>query len=200
MDEKRITQFLFEIGTLRRVPRMHRQLLLHDDASDNIATHSYRAAFIGWFLAKMENVDPYKVVMMCLCHDTSEARTGDHNWVHKKYVKIFEKEIREEQLGTLPFGDLEEMAQEYALRESKESLVAKDADTLDQLLLLKEYAWQGSREAEVWLQGKPSARPEDSGCKQLQLLKTASGKRLGQEIFEGSPSNWWDNIWTDKNK
>ncbi|MCE9644346.1 HD domain-containing protein [Candidatus Parcubacteria bacterium] len=200
MDDKKITQFLFEIGTLRRVPRMHRQTLLIDDTSDNIATHSYRVGLIGWFLAKMEKADPYKVVMMCLCHDMSEARTGDHNWVHKRYVKIFEEEIRKDQLGTLPFNDLRDLAGEYDARESKEAIIAKDADILDQLLLLKEYAWQGSREAELWLTGKDSSDGLASGNKQLQLLRTESAKRLGEVIFSEKPSDWWNNIWTHKNK
>ncbi|HEU5114744.1 MAG TPA: HD domain-containing protein, partial [Candidatus Paceibacterota bacterium] len=139
--EKRIAAFLFEIGTMRKLPRMHRQTLLTDDMSDNIATHSYRVAMIGWFLAKMEGVDPYKVLAMCMIHDLAEIRSGDHNWIHKRYVKIFEDEIRKEQLGTLPYPDLDIIAAEYAERKSAESVVAKDADLLDQILLLKEYVW-----------------------------------------------------------
>jgi putative hydrolase of HD superfamily len=68
---KRIAQFLFEIGSMRKLIRMHRQSLLTDDMSDNIATHSYRVAMIGWHLAMMEKADPYKVVMMCLLHDVA---------------------------------------------------------------------------------------------------------------------------------
>ena len=93
---KKIVDFLFEMGTMRKLPRMHRQTLLTDDISDTIAAHSYRVALIGWFLAKMEKADPYKVVMMCLSHDMAEVRSGDHNYVHKRYVKIFEDEIKKE--------------------------------------------------------------------------------------------------------
>src|SRR3954471_10597295 len=107
--DKRIVQFLFEMGTMRKLPRMHRQLFLFDDMTDNIATHSYRVTLIGWFLAKLEDADPYKVSMMCLMHDMSEVRTGDHNWLHKRYTKIFEDEIKEEQIGTLPFPEMKEM-------------------------------------------------------------------------------------------
>ncbi|MDP4020918.1 MAG: HD domain-containing protein, partial [Candidatus Adlerbacteria bacterium] len=86
---RKIVNFFFEVGTMRRLPRIHRQTLLVDDVTDTIASHSYRVALIGWHLAKMEKVDPYKVVMMCLLHDVGEARTGDHNWVHKRYIKVF---------------------------------------------------------------------------------------------------------------
>jgi putative hydrolase of HD superfamily len=198
MDEKhkKIVDFLFEMGTMRKLPRIHRQTLLTDDMSDNIATHSYRVALIGWFLAKMEKADPYKVVMMCLAHDMGEVRSGDHNWVHKRYVKIFEEEIKEEQLGTLPFDDLKQIADEYDRRESRESLIAKDADLLDQILLLKEYVWQGNKEAEIWLGDKQ----KDIKNKQYNFLKTESGMIIGRAIIESDPSHWWHHLSTNKNR
>src|SRR3990167_9279189 len=143
---KRIANFLFEIGTMRKLPRMHRQTLLTNDDSDTIASHSYRVALIAWILAKEEGADPYKTVMMALLHDMAEARTGDHNCVHKRYIKIFEDEINKDQLGTLPYSDLEKLVEEYRERKSIESVVAKHADMLDQILLLREYEWQGNKE------------------------------------------------------
>ena len=100
VNNERIVNFLYEIGTMRKLMRMHRQVLLTDDMSDSIASHSYRVAMISWFLAKQEGVDLYKTVMMSLLHDMGEVRSNDHNWVHKKYVKIFEEEIDKDQLGT----------------------------------------------------------------------------------------------------
>lgn len=197
-NEQKMVRFLFEIGTMRKLPRMHRQVLLTDDMSDNIATHSYRTTLIGWFLAKMEQIDPYKVVMMCLLHDVSEVRTGDHNWIHKRYVKIFNEEINEEQLGILPFGDLKEIADEYDKRESKEALVAKEADSLDQLFLLREYVWQGNKEAMIWLKGKPGESGERE--KYLERFKTKSGKALAKVALNEDPSGWWNSLWSSKNR
>lgn len=200
IKEKRIADFLFEIGTMRKLPRMHRQTLLTDDMSDNIATHSYRVTMIGWFLAKLEKADPYKVVMMCMAHDLAEIRSGDHNWVHKRYVKIFEDEIRKDQLGTLPFSDLEEINKEYVERVSREAIIAKDADLLDQVLLLKEYSWQGNREAEIWLDGKRNREGKDAGNRQIKELKTESARILAQAILAEAPSDWWNGAWTNKNR
>lgn len=196
-DEQKITNFLFEVGTMRKLARMHRQVLLTDDLSDSIASHSYRVTIIGWFLAKMEKVDPYKVVMMCLLHDLDESRSGDHNWVHKRYTKVFEEEINKEQLGELPFDDLFNIQNEYNTRESKESLVAKDADSLDQVLLLREYEWAGNKEASIWLSGKGN---KDGENRQIKNLVTDSAKKLGKAIFEISPSDWWNNLFTDKRR
>lgn len=195
-ETKRIAEFLFEIGTMRKLMRMHRQVLLTDDMSDSIATHSYRVALIGWFLAKREKTDLYKTVMMCLLHDVGEVRSGDHNWIHKRYVKIFEEEIDREQLGGLPYKDLKDLVDEYARRKSKEAVLAKDADLLDQILLLREYAWQGNREAEIWLHGKSG---EDQNV-QLRNLRSKSAKELGTAIYHENPSDWWNNLWTPHNR
>ena len=195
----RIANFLFEVGTMRKLMRMHRQTLLTDDNSDNIASHSYRVTIIGWVLAYMEKVDPYTVVMMCLLHDMGEIRSNDHNWVHKKYITVHEDEIIEDQLGQLPFPDLKAFAMEYEKRESRESLVAKDADMLDQVLLLREYEWQGNKEAHIWLHGKGKNYTETYN-QQTANLKTPSAKGLATAIVEQDPSEWWNNLWTSTNR
>ena len=84
---------------MRKIIRAHRQVLLTDDLSDSISSHSFRVTIIGWFLAKEEKADLYKTTMMCLLHDMEESRSNDHNWVHKKYVTVFDEEIDKEQLG-----------------------------------------------------------------------------------------------------
>lgn len=193
--EKRIADFLFEVGTMRKLIRAHRQLLLTDDLSDSIASHSYRVAIIGWFLAKTEKADPYKTTMMCLLHDMGEVRSNDRNWLQKRYVKVFDDEIDREQLESLPYKDLGNFIDEYAKRKSKESVLAKDADYIDQILLLREYAWQGNKEADLWLRGK-----RGKGNAQFKRLKSASAKKIGRAILKQSPSNWWNSAWTPENR
>ncbi len=195
-EEQRMVGFFFEVGTMRKLMRMHRQMLLTDDMSDSIASHSYRVSMIGWYLAKKEKADLYKTVMMCLLHDMAEARTGDHNWVHKRYVKVFEDEIHKEQFGALPFGDFKELIDEYEERKSKEAIIAKDADMLDQLLLLREYEWQGNKEASLWLHDKKNK----DGKKRLARLKTRMARKLGETIYKENPSDWWAALWTPKNR
>lgn len=195
-SQKHIVNFLFEIGTMRKLMRIHRQVLLTDDQSDSIASHSYRVALISWFLAKQEGVDPYKTVMMALIHDVGEVRSNDHNWVHKKYIKIFENEINEEQLNPLPYPDLMEFIGEYELRESREAILAKEADTLDQLLLLREYEWNGNQEARLWLYGTGKKKT----LLQLEKLKTDTARRLGKLMYEVNPSDWWKKLSTSVNR
>ena len=49
--------------------------------------------------------DVARVVMLCLFHDVPEARTGDLNYVNKKYVKADEEKAVNDLAETLPFGD-----------------------------------------------------------------------------------------------
>lgn len=190
-DNAAIAGFFYEVGTLRTIIRSHRQVLLTNDLSDSIASHSFRVCVIGWFLAKMEKADANKVLTMCLFHDVNEARCNDHNWLHKRYVKVYEDEIHAEQMSGLPFDkEINTITQEYRKRESLESKVAKDADLLDQVLLLKEYEHTGNKEAARWLIGKRKGK----------RFFTASAKKLVKSIIDQAPSDWWKNLWTSKNR
>ncbi|MGC8981454.1 MAG: HD domain-containing protein [Minisyncoccia bacterium] len=158
---QKLVSFFYELGTLRRILRSHQQTLFFKDESDNISSHSFRTAFIGYFLAKELNADVDKVIKMCLLHDIEEARAGDQNWVNKRYLKVYEEEIREEQLKKLPNSkELLEISKEYQERKTLEAKIAKDADLLDEILLLKEYEFQGSKEAKDWLKGKRESQQE----------------------------------------
>jgi putative hydrolase of HD superfamily len=187
----RLINLFFEVGSLRKIARSHRQILLTDDISDNIASHSFRVAIIAYFLAQLEKVDVNKTIIMALFHDLSETRSGDQNWVHKRYVKVFEDEIIKDQLSDLTENNqLLAIMREYHERKTPESKVAKDADLLDQILLLKEYALNGNKEAETWLQRKePQKR-----------LQTQSAKKLAKKLYKTNPHNWWGNLWTSKRR
>lgn len=193
---KKLTSLFFEVGTLRKIPRSHQQTLLSQDLSDNIASHSFRVAIIGYFLAENVDANSDKVLKMCLIHDLEEARTGDQNWLHKSYIKSFEGEVREDQVKKLKDSEeLEKLSQEYDERSSLEARIVKDADCLDQLLLLKEYAWQGNEEAKEWLR---LGKEEDS--EQEKKLTTELAKQLAEEIKEQKPSSWWRNSWSSESR
>ncbi len=188
---KVLANFFFEIGTLRKLARSHRQTLLTDDLSDNISSHSYRVTVIGYFLAKLAKANVNKVVQMCLFHDTSEARSGDQNWIHKRYVKVFEDEISHDQFDHLPFGkDVLILSREYQERKSLEAKLAKDADLLDQILLLVEYAHVGNKEAVEWLKDNAQAK----------MLQTTFAKKLAKEISLQSPNEWRFGSWTSNRR
>ncbi len=185
-----ITKFFYEIGTLRKIVRSHRQTLLTDDLSDNIASHTFRVCIIGMMLAQLEKANVSKVVLMCLLHDITESRSGDQNWVHKKYVKVFEDEIIKSQVKPLPNSKgLLNIIHEYHKRKTKEAQIAKDADRLDQTLLENEYTWTGNQEAKTW------------GRTNRTSLFSKSAKSLLLEICKQKPSDWWTNGgWSDERR
>lgn len=190
-DIQRFTNLIFEASSLRKVARSHRQTLLTDDLSDNIASHSYTVIFIAYLLATAEKVDVEKVITMAIFHDLGETRSGDQNWVHKRYVKVDEDEILDDQLKMLTSDNkVYEIMKEYNERKTKEAKIAKDADLLGQIILLKEYSEQGNKEALVWL----------NGGEQKKRLYSKTAKTIAKQILTTSPHDWWDDIWTDKRK
>ena len=101
---KDIVNFLFEVGMLKKTPRTGYQFL--GSGKESVAEHSFRSAIIGYTLAQQEqDADLLKVILMCLFHDLPEARTGDHNYVNKKYVSVDEKSAVEDLAKDIPFGD-----------------------------------------------------------------------------------------------
>ncbi len=83
--DKKIANFLFEVGMLSKTPRSGFHFL--GTGEQSVAEHVNRTAFIGYALAHMDGtVDIGKVLKMCLFHDISETRISDLNHIHQKYV------------------------------------------------------------------------------------------------------------------
>lgn len=177
MNIEKITNFLFEVATLRRLTRSHRQMI--QEVSDNISDHSFRVAIIGMILAELEKCDKDKVLKMSLFHDIAEARTGDANFLNKQYVDLNEKEAREDQMEGLPITDeILKILEEFEQRKSKESVVAKDADLLDQMILQQEYFYKDPENNKRWQNHTE------------KMIKTESAKKLAKQIRGTNPFEW----------
>ena len=101
---KDIANFLFETGMLKRTPRSGLQFL--GSGKESVAEHSFRVVMIGYTLATLNpGVDENRILKMTLLHDILETRTGDLNYVNKKYLEIKEEKAVDELAGTLPFGE-----------------------------------------------------------------------------------------------
>lgn len=193
---KKLVSFMFEIGSLRKVIRSHQQTLLSFDLSDTISSHSFRVAFIAYCLAKTLGADADRAMKIAMVHDMEEARSSDHNWVAKKYVKVFNHEILADQLRDLPAWatELRELVNEAHERKTLEGKIVKDADLLDQMFLLREYDWQGNQEAREWLKGPNTL------SRQEELMHTPLAKALAKEVKKQAPSDWWSHSWTHKRR
>jgi len=182
---KRIVEFLFEIGMLKKSPRTGYQFL--GTGKESVADHSFRTAVIGYVLASMEpKADLKKVVLMCLFHDFPEARTGDHNYVNKRYVKADEEGALEDQVRGLQFGDeVISLSSEFNNDISFEAQISKDADQIDLILELKEQLDFGNPNAKDWLDFA------------VERLVTENAKKIAEEILETESTNWWFDKNTD---
>ena len=164
---------------LKRTPRTGFQFL--GSGTESVAEHSFRAALIGYTLAQLDGqADVGRVLQLCLFHDIPEARTGDLNYVNKKYVKPDEERAVEDLARQLPFGDdYRKTLQEFNAKQTREALLAHDADQLEMVLSLKEYKDLGNRYADEWY---PFS---------LQRLQTGAAKQLAETIWETDSSKWW---------
>ena len=182
---KNITNFLFEVGMLKKTPRTGYQFL--GSGQESVAEHSFRTAIIGYVLSlQEETADPHKTVLMCLFHDLHEARTGDHNYVNKQYVTVDEESAVTDLSDGLPFGDeIISVTNEFNALESIESKISKDADQLDLIFELKEQKDLGNKYAEEWIHYA------------IQRIVTDSGKEMVQEILTTDSTEWWFKKKTD---
>lgn len=164
---------------LKKTPRTGYQFL--GTGKESVADHSFRMTVIGYVLASMKpEADGRKVVLMCLFHDMPEARTGDHNYVNKRYAQVDETQALEDQVRGLPFGqEMKELFREFNEAQTLEARLAKDADQIDLILDLKEQLDLGNSRATDWLTFA------------VQRLLTDSGKRIAQKILESQSDDWW---------
>ncbi|MEW6739493.1 MAG: HD domain-containing protein [Nitrospirota bacterium] len=176
---QRIANFLFEAGMLKRTPRTGFQFL--GSGAESVAEHIFRTVYIGYALGRMtENADTDKLIKMCLFHDLHEARTGDLNYVNKKYVKPDEHKAIDDLSGTLPFGDeIKGLILEFLEGKTLEAQLAYDADQLEMILALKEYKDLGNKYADEWLDFA------------MKRLKTDIARELAETIIETDSSLWW---------
>ena len=174
-----ISEFLFETSMLRRTPRSGFQFL--GSGSESVAEHILSTIYIGYVLCKMDpEADELKVLRLCLMHDLPEARTGDMNYVNKKYVTVDEKKAVKELAALLFFGEeIEDSLDEFNSRQTREANLARDADQLALILHLKECGDLGNKYSSEWLDFA------------IQRLSTESGRKLAASILDTDHSAWW---------
>ncbi len=177
---KNIANFLFEAGMLKRTPRSGFQFL--GSGAESVAEHIFRTTYIGYALGKtaQTRVNLERLVQMCLFHDLPEARTGDLNYVNKKYVEANEEKAVADLAATLPFGDdVAGLIREFKEGKTQEALLARDADQLEMILALKEYKDLGTKYADEWLEFS------------LRRLQTEAARKLAAVILQTDSSLWW---------
>jgi putative hydrolase of HD superfamily len=174
-----IANFLFEVGMLNKTPRTGFRFL--GSGKESVAEHILRTLFIGYSLCKLDPAaDELKVLRMCLVHDLPEARTGDQNYMYKKYVTVDEEKAVRELTEHLPFGgEIRAVLEEFNEKKTREALLAHDADQLGLILQLKEYGDLGNQYSQEWLNFA------------VRRLCTDQGRELADKILQTDWTQWW---------
>ncbi len=178
-----LAEFLFTAAMLRRTPRSGLQFL--GSGKESVAEHVFQTMITAYTLVKMEqeqgrDVNENKILRLCLLHDMLESRTGDHNYVNKKYLKVDENKALDDMCRPLFFGaEVKALISEFEAKESLEAQLAADADQLALMALVKEQHDLGNPYACKWL------------TVAQQRLLTESGRSLGRALSESDWASWW---------
>lgn len=181
-----IANLLFEAKMLKEIPRSGYHFL--GAGEESVAEHSFMITFIAFAMAQMDpEIDALKLISMCLVHDLPEARTGDLNYVQKNYVASDEAKAVQDTIQDIPFGPaMAGLIHEFRMGETRESLLARDADQIAFILDLKALSDIGHSPPQKWL---PTV---------LQRLKTETGKRMARKIMETGWDEWWLKNYVDR--
>jgi putative hydrolase of HD superfamily len=146
-----------------------------------VAEHVYQTAFIAFVMSRLEpKVDALRLINMCLVHDLPEARTGDLNYVQKKYVTADETSALSDTIKDLPFGDeIAELIEEFKNGQTLEAQLARDADQLALMVDLKSLQDVGYHTPPTWL---PHVN---------QRLHTPVGQQLAVSLLGVDWDSWW---------
>jgi 5'-deoxynucleotidase YfbR-like HD superfamily hydrolase len=186
--------FLYEVGMLNRTPRSGLAFL--GSGEQSVSEHAFRMLHAAWLLSRLsdEPVDELHLLHLVLFHDLPETRTGDFNHVHHKYDRVNQDRLYADLEKELPYGEeIAALVREFELGATPEARLASDADQLDLIATLKEQLDLGNSRADEWI---ASARGR---------LKTASGRRLAEELLETPSDDWWfhdkhDSHWIDRGR
>ncbi len=169
-----------EVQMLAHLPRSGLPFL--GSGRQSVGEHSYGTAVIAFALARLINqpLDELKLLKLCLFHDLLESRTGDHNYVQKRYLSIDQKRLEEDFSQSSALApEILALIREYDAKETLEATLARDANFLELLVFLKREIDIGNKQASDWFTIVE------------ERLRHAEAKTLAQEIATTPFDNWW---------
>jgi len=185
-DKNSAINLFAEVGLLKKIKRSGWWVAGIKDP-ESVADHSFRCAVIGYYIAHLERVDPFKVMGMALFNDIHEARINDLHKMGHYYIdfKEAEKKVFKDQVAGLDKrvkDGLSTLRKEYDAQKTKASIIARDADILECLLQAKEYYDSGYSKARKFFKKAPDH------------LKTKSAKNFWKQIRNWDSGQWWEDV------
>lgn len=183
---KKIVNFFFELSMLSR--EKHSGFMLCGlENPKSIAEHSHRSAIIAYILADLEGANPEKTACINLIHDIAETRVRDLHKVNSRYldIKNAEKNAFEEQIANVSKNTQKKWKKYFEQgkkRNTKEGIIAKDADWLEVAITARELVCLGYKGAQNWIDNVEKA------------LETQSAKKMLNEIKKTDINDWWKGL------
>ena len=173
---------MFEAKILKEIPRSGYHFL--GAGKESVAEHSFSTTFIAYVMSQLlPEVNALKLINMCLIHDFAEARIGDLNTVHKKYVSADENKALEDATAGLMFGEkMTALINEFGDGKTVEAKLARDADHLALILELKELIDIGYEPPKTWIQNV------------IDRLQTKTGQQIARAVMQTGRDEWWLDI------
>lgn len=153
--------------------------------NQSVAEHSFQTAWVAMALAKIVQspVNLLRLLQICLSHDLLEGRTGDLNYVNKRYLEVDHSKLLEDfKAGGLLHEDVSNLINEYEKNESIEARLAHDADKIELILTLKKEVDLGNPKATDWIERLKTR------------LITSEAKSLANAITDEHFDSWWQNL------
>ena len=187
MNIKKIVNYFFELGQLSKWEHQGWHLF-GIKKPNSVSSHVLRAAQIGYIIACMEgDANPEKVTSMLVFHDNGKTRIGDQDKVAARYS--FKREAEEfvfidqvEGIERKIEKKLLNYYREMDERDTKEGIIAEDANWLEQAFQAKEYYDLGHKEAFSWIENVEKA------------LETESAKMIIKEMKKTKFTEWWKGL------
>lgn len=181
MPNPRDIEFLFEVGSLRNMPRGWIQHLATNCAND--LDHTIRVAWLALILARREGRgDEAKILKMALAHDICETRISDLSYIQKVYVTADEARAVHDIFNGTAVSDFEQVVEDFERRDSIEAKLVKDADNLDVDIEIKELTEKGHGLPKKWTAFRQKIRNEK--------LYTQAAKDFWDELQTADPADW----------
>ncbi|MFC0844456.1 HD family hydrolase [Streptomyces noboritoensis] len=190
-DLSAVAHFLYEAGTLKQARRTGWWMAGVRDP-ESVAEHSWRTSLIATIIAKLEGADPARAAFLAVWHDTQETRTGDVNYLGKKYSvgAADPRAVTADQTAGMPdvlASAVRDLVDEYEAKESPEAVCARDADKLECMLQGIEYRAQGYDHAQRWIDNSRAR------------LVTDTAIRLADELLSQNSLDWLRTALGEKN-
>lgn len=178
---KNIVNYIFEMGILSK-EKHNGFKLIGANYLRSVSEHALRAAQIGYLLTVLENekyhsnLNPERVCSMLVFHDNGEIRIGDLHKIASRYIDSKEAEelAFKDQVDNLPEeakNALIKYFKEIEERNSKEGIIAKDADWLESAFSAKELYDLGNELAIDWINNVEKALETESAKEILRTMK-----------------------------